>query len=232
MRSRWLPLTALIVGALVALGATSVASAGNDGREKGPREKAVAYYEEEGFIVTPSGKKITLGKDDLMALKPELPDRAAERAHEARNKSERAGAKRGVAVNGKKASKALRRSLQANGCWRVSIARVAKSFIGRTLWKFWQDKRWCASGSTITSKNIGVRATNVDGVWVYRGLIPGGKSGWFYRYCCGNNKSGHYSFRQGHFEQCWPVWGCHSSKHPWVKIWAHSNATYSKEVGG
>jgi hypothetical protein len=121
------------------------------------------------------------------------------------------------------------RSLQGSGCKQVSIARVGRSFFGAVIYKYWQDKYFCWNYPKVTTTTVGVHVTNVDPFWFYRGTIQ--SSGWYYLWCCGNSSSGHYSIRQGKFENCVPNVGCPGKEYPWVKIWAHADGSYSYETG-
>ena len=121
------------------------------------------------------------------------------------------------------------RSLQASGCKQVSVARVGKSFFGSVVYKYWQDKYFCWNYPKVTSVSVGTRVTNVDPFWFYRGTT--GSQGWFYTWCCGNGQSGHYSFRQGSFENCVTNLGCFGKEYPWVKIWARGDGSYTYTTG-
>jgi len=117
-----------------------------------------------------------------------------------------------------------------SGCRQVQITRIGRSLFGLQLFRYWQTKYWCwNSGHTVSSVQIGASGSTSDPTWFYRGTISA--QGWPYNWCCSNGSSGHYSFRQGKFEQ---VFGGKtiSSKYPWVKIWAYGNGSYGYETGG
>ena len=117
-----------------------------------------------------------------------------------------------------------------SGCRQVQITRIARSLFGLTLFRYWQEKYWCwNSGHTVSSVRIGASGSTSDPTWFYRGTIS--SQGWFYNWCCSNGSSGHYSFRQGKFDQVL-AGRTVSSKYPWVKIWAYGNGSYSYETGG
>jgi hypothetical protein len=128
---------------------------------------------------------------------------------------------------------AVGRRLQSHGgsgCRQVQITRIARSLFGLELFRYWQTKYWCwNSGHTVSSVRIGASGSTSDPTWFYRGTIS--SQGWAYNWCCSNGSSGHYSFRQGKFEQVL-AGKTISSKYPWVKIWAYGNGSYSYETGG
>ena len=117
-----------------------------------------------------------------------------------------------------------------SGCRQVQITRIGRSLFGLELFRYWQTKYWCwNSGHTVYNLQIGASGSTSDPTWFYRGTIS--SQGWPYTWCCSNGSSGHYSFRQGKFEQV--VLGkTLSAKYPWVKIWAYGNGGYSYDTGG
>jgi hypothetical protein len=121
------------------------------------------------------------------------------------------------------------RSLQGSGCKQVRVARVGRSFFGAVIYKFWQEKAWCWTYPRITSVSVGTQVTDVDINWVYRGLIA--ESAYFYNWCCGVTTSGHYSLRQGSFENCILKIGCIGKEYPWVKIWVRADGSYAYGTG-
>jgi hypothetical protein len=128
---------------------------------------------------------------------------------------------------------AVSRRLQSHGgsgCRQVQVTRIARSLLGFELFRYWQTKYWCwNSGHTVSSVRVGSSGSTSDPTWFYRGTIS--SQGYSYNWCCSNGSSGHYSFRQGKFEQS--LGGrIVSSKYPWVKIWAYGNGGYSYETGG
>jgi hypothetical protein len=85
----------------------------------------------------------------------------------------------------------------AAGCRTVDVARIGRSALGFVVYKFHQVKRWCWSYPRVTSVRTSTYVSNVDPNWDYRGVIA--SRGFFYRWCCGDGRSGHYTFRQGRF---------------------------------
>ena len=135
---------------------------------------------------------------------------------------------RGEKVRGPAVAKRSARSLQSSGCRSVSIARVGRSLFGSVIYKYWQDKYWCWSYPKVTSASVGVHVGDVDPFWYYRGTVA--SQGWYFNWCCGSGTSGHYSLRQGKFENV--IAGrLLSSEYPWVKIWARGDGSYSYETG-
>lgn len=121
------------------------------------------------------------------------------------------------------------RTLQAaSGCKTVWATRIGRSFLFRTtLWKFTQEKNFCWSYPRLTSVKTNAYPCCTDPTWFYRGLI--GSSGWFFSWG-GSSSGGHYTFRQGEFEQ--EVLGkTIDSEHPWIKIRAYGNGSWAYETG-
>lgn len=123
-----------------------------------------------------------------------------------------------------------RRRLQAaSGCAGVDVARIGRSGIVRSVvYKWHQVKGWCWSGGKVTSVDVSTYISNVDPNWRFRGELAG--SGSFYPWS-GVGSSGHWSLRQGAFENCILKYGCIGSEYPWVKVWVHADGTYAYETG-
>ncbi|MGH3030500.1 MAG: hypothetical protein ACRDNE_06985 [Gaiellaceae bacterium] len=117
----------------------------------------------------------------------------------------------------------------AAGCRTVDVARIGRSALGFVVYKFHQVKRWCWSYPRVTSVRTSTYVSNVDPNWDYRGVIA--SNGSFYRWCCRDGRSGHYTFRQGRFDNCIPWIGCIRREYPWVKIWVRANGTWSYDTG-
>jgi hypothetical protein len=123
--------------------------------------------------------------------------------------------------------KASGRSLQASGCKTVWATRIGRSALGFVTYKFTQEKYFCWTSPRLTNVQTSAYACCTDPVWFYRG--PAGSSGWFFAWS-GDGRGGHYSFRQGRFEQA--VLGkVITSAYPWVKIWVYGNGAWSYQTG-
>ncbi len=171
----------------------------------------VAYYTVEVWVTESNGWKHKLSDAEAKLHAPTIADLAATSA---------------AAVSAKKDTT---RQLQASGCRTVSVGRIAWSALGIKMWTFWQDKYWCWTSPTITSVSTSGRfQPGNDPTWVYRGVVS--SQSYFYTFCCSNNRSGHYTYRQALVEQCF-VW-CVQSLYPWVKIWAHGDSTFTYSTGG
>jgi len=114
-------------------------------------------------------------------------------------------------------------------CRTARVARVHRSLLGFVLFKYWHWKRWCWRYPQILSVQSGTYVTDMDGAVYYRGEM----SAIDYRYvwCCGRADSGHFSQRQGHFENCAFRYGCFSNFYPWVRIRAHGDGSYTWRTG-
>ena len=115
------------------------------------------------------------------------------------------------------------------GCRTVDAARIGRSAFGFVVYKFHQVKRWCWSNPRVTSVRTSTYVSHVDPNWDYKGVI--GAKGDFYRWCCGDARSGHYTFRQARFDNCIPWIGCIRREYPWVRIWVRGNGTWSYDTG-
>ena len=131
-----------------------------------------------------------------------------------------------LASAGRATPRTLRAS--ASGCKTVWAARIGRSFLfGTTLWKYTQEKRFCWSFPRLTSVNTNAYPCCTDPTWFYTGAI--GSNGWFFSWA-GSANGGHYSFRQGRFEQ--RVLGkVLDSAQPWVKLWVHGDGTWQYDTG-
>ncbi|HEX2045574.1 MAG TPA: hypothetical protein VHF23_08110 [Gaiellaceae bacterium] len=115
------------------------------------------------------------------------------------------------------------------GCRGVDVARIGRSALGFVVYKFHVVKRWCWAFPRVTSVTTYAYASDIDPNWDYKGVIAA--NGYFYRWCCGDGRSGHYSFRQGKFENCVFTLGCIRREYPWVKIWVRADGGYSYATG-
>jgi hypothetical protein len=117
-----------------------------------------------------------------------------------------------------------------SGCKTVHVARTGWDiFHLDVVYKFHHRKSWCWRYPRITWKAVSVYVTNVDPNMEYRGVVSAGSN--FYRWCCSKASSGHYSMRQGKFENCILWFPCTRTEYPWVKIWVRANGTWKAETG-
>lgn len=122
-----------------------------------------------------------------------------------------------------------RRLQAASGCAGVDVARIGRSGIVRSVvYKWHQVKGWCWAGGKVTTVDVSTYISNVDPNWRFRGELAG--SGSFYPWS-GVGASGHWSLRQGSFENCILKYGCIGSEYPWVKVWVHADGTYAYDTG-
>ncbi len=142
-----------------------------------------------------------------------LPARAAETAEEVE-----------VAVTRGKSATAV------SGCKTVDVARTGWDiFRLDVVYRFHQRKRWCWRYPRITWTSVSVYVTDVDPNMEYRGVVSA--SGNFYTWCCSRRRSGHYSMRQGKFDNCVLWFPCMRREYPWVKIWVRANGTWKADTG-
>lgn len=122
-----------------------------------------------------------------------------------------------------------RRLQAASGCAGVDVARIGRSGIVRAVvYKWHQVKGWCWAGGRVTNVDVSTYISHVDPNWRFRGELGG--SGGFYPWS-GAGGSGHWSLRQGAFENCILKYGCIGSEYPWVKVWVHADGTYAYDTG-
>ena len=116
------------------------------------------------------------------------------------------------------------------GCRTVDVARVGKSVLGFTVYKFHHVKRWCWDYPRVTRSTSSAYISNVDPNWDYKGVISA--TGGYYTWCCGVVTSGHQALRQGRVDNC-PLFvlPCIRREYPWVKIWGRGDGTYTKQTG-
>jgi hypothetical protein len=118
------------------------------------------------------------------------------------------------------------RRLQASGCKTVWVRRYQTGYFGETLWKYQQDKYFCWSSPRVTNVQTSAYGCCTDPFWRWVGNV--GSAGWFFAWS-GNSRGGHYSYRQGRFNQV--VLGTvTTSSYPWTKIWVYGNGNWSYET--
>lgn len=117
----------------------------------------------------------------------------------------------------------------ASGCRTVDIPKVGRDIFGFVVYRFHQVKRWCWNYPRVTSVNVYTYVSDVDPNMNYGGIVASISR--FYTWCCGRGTSGHYSMRQGKFQNCILWFPCTRTEYPWVKIWAHANGSYRWAIG-
>jgi hypothetical protein len=115
------------------------------------------------------------------------------------------------------------------GCRTVDIAKTGRDIFRFVVYRFHQVKRWCWERPRITYRYVSTYVSDVDPNMEYEGVV--GANGYYYLWCCGRAKSGHYSYRQGKFSNCILWFPCTRTEYPWVKIWAHGDGSYSYATG-
>jgi hypothetical protein len=116
-----------------------------------------------------------------------------------------------------------------SGCRTVDIPKVGRDIFGFVVYKFHQVKRWCWDYPRVTSVSTYTYVSDVDPNMNYGGIVASISR--FYTWCCGRGTSGHYSMRQGKFQNCILWFPCTRTEYPWVKIWAHANGSYAWATG-
>jgi hypothetical protein len=114
-----------------------------------------------------------------------------------------------------------------SGCDAVDETLTWSSVLGFTLAVFHHRVYWCWSYPRITSLSVSCYATNVDQFVEFLGCSGGGN--WYT--WSGDSHGGHYSFRQGTFKNCVPVFGCVAWAYPWIKMWVNGNGAWTSQKG-
>ena len=117
-----------------------------------------------------------------------------------------------------------------SGCRTLDVARVARSPLGVVVYKFHHVKRWCWKYPRITYVRSYTYVSDLDEYTIRYGGVTAA-TGYMYRWCCGSSTSGHFSLRQGSFSNCFWKFGCWRVDHPWIRIWAHGNGSYTTRTG-
>jgi hypothetical protein len=101
--------------------------------------------------------------------------------------------------------------------------------LGSLLYTWHQRVTWTWGFGTIGSMRVEKWLDNK--AWFVSGNGAGtrGNATYYYTWCCGVGKSGHYSMRSQAVSQCWA--GCWYNADPWIWIRAHGNGTYSYDWG-
>ena len=126
-------------------------------------------------------------------------------------------------------SKAFRATTAENAtlatwCKELDAEWIATNSIGSTLYVYHHHLTFCYNGSSVTHLyNRYSYFTNV--AWQMQpDMFPIANSAtpvphWFYA----------ESFFQNAVKTCVPIWGCYASNHPWSRITAYSNGTYTAD---
>ena len=192
-----LTLTAfLAVIAPAAMGATPIS-----GPPEIPKDHVEAFVQAVDARGVPTGPAIAVGSDSGRPTVTTPPG----------------GPRAGVATR-----KSSVRSLQASGCYTAWVTRSRRGYFGETLWKYTHEKRYCWTSPRLTSIQSQAQACCTDPFWRFWGTV--GTNGYFFGWS-GDPHGGHYSFRQGRFDQ---AIGGHviSSAYPWIKLWVYGNGTF------
>jgi hypothetical protein len=117
-----------------------------------------------------------------------------------------------------------------SGCRTVDVARVGRSPLGFVVYKFHHVKRWCWRYPRITYVRAYTYISDLDGYAMRYGGVTAATD-YMYAWCCRVRTSGHFSLRQGKFSNCFWKFGCWREDHPWVRISARADGTYTARTG-
>lgn len=110
------------------------------------------------------------------------------------------------------------------GAWRDHWVR-ARTFTGRTFYKFHQYMRWCYNGASVTRIEQRYAYINEASVWAY---YEGVQTDSYNSPPAGEVNS----FMKGRVDNCLPDVGCISTQYPWVRIRAGNNGSSIGSGGG
>jgi hypothetical protein len=118
-------------------------------------------------------------------------------------------------------------SASYSGCASVHAVLTAKDILRLfVVYKYHVKRYWCWNyGHRVTSASTNTPwFTDLDPNMriVSVSISP---HGWFYTWCCGDSRSGHYAFRQGQIDNCILKYGCISTWYPTIEIFVHGNGT-------
>jgi hypothetical protein len=121
-----------------------------------------------------------------------------------------------------------------SGCGAKESILTAKSFTTLfVVYRYHVKRLWCWNyGHRVTSASTKTPwFTDVDRNFriVSESLSP---HGWFYLWCCGDGRSGHYAWRQGQIENCILKYGCIGTWYPTIEIFLHGNGTWHDRKSG
>lgn len=137
-------------------------------------------------------------------------------------------------ISGPVAALASGGSSSPSGC-RTVIAYFerAKQYLGYTIvyYHFNQEKRWCwnRAGAFTSDHTDGAYFSRVDRLWYPQGNPQ--RLAYRYNWVSGAPHSGHYSRYQQRIDNCIVKYGCIGNENPYVKIWSHSDGTYTFDAG-
>lgn len=125
------------------------------------------------------------------------------------------------------ATKRVRATQASSGCKTVWVSRIGKSMLGFTIWKYTQEKYFCWSYPQVTTTQVNAYPCCTDPTWRWVGQI--GAAAYYFTWA-GSSRGGHYSFRQGKFEQRLGDLVLDTAQ-PWTKIWAYGNGSWAYATG-
>jgi hypothetical protein len=209
MNTRLITALAVSLALTVALPGTALPAPNDAGAGSGLAVRAPADHE-EAFLQALDSRGQPIGEPVRIDREGDQPDAAAAVL------SVPVAARVGPSSSGS-------RALLASGCYTAWVTRSRSGYFGETLWKYTHEKRYCWTSPRLTSVQPQVTTCCVDPFWRWRGTIA--SNGYFFTWS-GDAKGGHYSFRQGRFDQ---VVAGHvtASAYPWIKIWAYGNGSFS-----
>jgi hypothetical protein len=107
------------------------------------------------------------------------------------------------------------------GCRGVDYwVKMDSSVLQTLLWKFHQDVYWCWSYPKITQISVGTHVSDMAFNILYHGVVS--SNGYWYTWRNAAH-GGHYSYRQGWFENCIFHYGCVGSWYPSIQVWVNGN---------
>jgi hypothetical protein len=218
------------IGAVVATAAGSATAAGEPGGPppggpQGPPAKRTLVTTLDGIYQRTDTAGNPIGPPQYFHESKGPPDFADEQAAKGVGKTEDADPVRSLSGRSRVAENWG--SPSYSGCaWYHGVLTGKDITTLFVVYKYHVKRNWCWNyGHRVTSASTTTPwFTNVDPNMYIRSVSIS-PHGWFYTWCCGDGRSGHYAFRQGQIENCILKYGCLSTWYPTIEIFVHGNGT-------
>jgi hypothetical protein len=116
-----------------------------------------------------------------------------------------------------------------SGCDSIDVTRdITGDIFGDWIGTFHHYVYWCWQYPRITSVNVGCWS-DVDGSVINNNGCDGWGNYYSWR---GSGHGGHFSHRQGDWENCFWWFGCFKNIYPWIEIWVNGNGAWAQDQGG
>lgn len=222
MKRFWKPALSVIVAALAAAGSAGASAPVPDGPDsRSARAPDLAWRE----ITYEHGKIVRVRVSSAQPGGREVKGRSV-----ASTSDPFGGADPGFDVTDPFDGSAAEAGADYASCKSVDVSEPSYTLFHHTAYRFHHTIYFCYRYPRITVYHPGVYLSDVDSSYEWRGLVA--SHGYWYTWR-GDPRGGHFSFRQGHLENCISPWGpCIRDEYPWVRIWVNGNGAWSFDTGG